>query len=635
MKQYFVLALLLTIHFTILAQENLYTTKAIPESLLTNANAVIRLNEIAVSIESQQEMVITSKRIITVLNEAGFKHVGAYLGYDKYRKIKKIEAIIFDENGNEIKKIKKKDFVDHSAVDGGTLYSDSRVLYMSYMPVSYPLTIAFFCEVETPNTAAIPSWRPIDDYYLSIEKDVYSITDNANLGLKTKPINFEDFNVETNEINNTSIFKLVNTKAIKPEALSPSLSWFTPKAIFTSENFHFYGVNGEASNWLEFGNWVENKLLKDRREVSEATKNKIISLTKDYSDPLKKAEIVYKYVQDNTRYISVQVGIGGVQPISAMDVDRLKYGDCKGLTNYTQSLLNIAGVKSYYTIVEAGNEKVDFYDDFYSLAQGNHIILCIPNSNDNVWIDCTSQKHPFGFIGDFTDDRNVLVVKPNASQVVKTTAYINEINHKKTKANIFLDETGDIQANVNIKSYGINYDRRFFVESESDKNINEFYKELWDYVNNLSVNNYAFTNDKKHVEFTESLKINAQHYAAKIGDGLIFKPNTFNRNLYIPNRYRNRKMPLKIQRGYFDEDEFTIQIPAGYTLEAVPNNEQLTNKFGEYSISFEINQKEILYKRKLLIKAGNYPKEDYALYRSFRKSVAKFDNLSLVIRKTE
>ena len=81
---------------------------------------------------------------------------------------------------------------------------------------------------------------------------------------------------------------------------------------------------------------------------------------------LEKAKIVYRYVQDNTRYISVQVGIGGIQPIAAIEVDELKYGDCKGLTNYTQALLDIAGVESFYTIVQAGKEIVDFDSDFAS-----------------------------------------------------------------------------------------------------------------------------------------------------------------------------------------------------------------------------------------------------------------------------
>ena len=56
------------------------------------------------------------------------------------------------------------------------------------------------------------------------------------------------------------------------------------------------------------------------------------------TDPIEKAKIVYKYMQEKTRYISVQVGIGGFKPMLAKDVDRLGYGDCKALSNYTKAL---------------------------------------------------------------------------------------------------------------------------------------------------------------------------------------------------------------------------------------------------------------------------------------------------------
>lgn len=615
--------------------EDLYKSSLIPSELKIKSNAVIRLNELDIEIISKEEMKIVEKRIITVLNEKGNAFVQAYSGYDKYNKIKKIEARIFDAEGEEIKKIKKKDFIDHSAVDGGTLYSDSRVLAMGYSPVSYPYTVEFLCERETSNTAAIPTWRPLIGYYVSVQKDVYRLMDNANLGLRFKEKNIGGLGFSISNTQNSLHYMLENAKSLEPEDLSPSLYKVVPQVMVAVEEFSFYGVEGKAKDWKEFGDWIHNALLQGRNSVTEDTKQEILELTSQTSDPLAKAKKVFEYVQDNTRYISVQVGIGGVQPIAALEVDQLKYGDCKGLTNYTQALLEVAGVTSYYCVVEAGRDIIDLEDDFASLEQGNHIILAIPNNEDMLWLDCTSQIHPFNFIGDFTDNRNVLVVKPNSSEIVKTTRYQDSLNLQSTTADIKFDDYGGVTANVIRKTRGLQYDSRFPIERQSQKDILDFYKEHWSYVNNLEISKYVFNNDKSNVEFSEELDIYAKSYITLTGDRVLFKPNLLNQNSYVPNRYRNRKRPIDISRGYLDEDTFNFAIPNGYEIEALPENISVSNKFGEYKITIEEQNGTIIYKRRLLIKNGQYPKTDYKDYRDFRKLVSKGDNSKVVLKPTK
>ena len=633
LKKIVLLLSLIIFSFPTLAQdESLFKSDLIPDELKVNANSVVRLNDLSITITSQNEMTINSTRIVTVLNEEGNFDVRAIVGYDQYRKIKKIEAIVYDDSGEEIKKIKKRDFIDHSAVDGGTLYSDSRVLFMGYTPLSYPYTVKFTYEMETPNTAAIYSWSPIDSYFMAIQKSNYSVIDNANLNLRFKEKFFEGYNVERNNTDNSLQYSLHNIPALKPEDLSPGLSQFTPQLLVAVETFHYNGVDGQGKDWKEFGNWVNNALLNGRGEVSDQTKRKVIELTSHIEDPIEKAKIIYKYVQDNTRYISVQVGIGGIQPIAASEVDELKYGDCKGLTNYTQALLREVGVESYYTHVTAGSQIEDFEDDFATLEQGNHIILCIPYNDEMVWLDCTSQIQPFGFIGDFTDNRKVLIVKENDSKILKTTKYINEVNEQVTFAEINLLKDLSITADVKITTKGIQYDSRFYIERALDKEILQYYKSYWSYLKDLNILTKAFNNDKDKVSFEEQLKLNSSAYASMSGDNLIFTPNVFNRNTYLPERYRNRKSPFVIQRGYLDSDTFEISIPEGYVVEAIPEKVEIKNKFGEYFMESKSENGNIIFTRRLLIKKGDYSKTDYDDYRAFRKKITKHDESSIVLK---
>ncbi|WP_417871162.1 DUF3857 domain-containing protein [Winogradskyella sp.] len=612
--------------------EDLYKLESIPVELKTKANAVVRLNDVSVVITSKDELSIKEKRIVTVLNEKGNSAIGAYASYDKYNKIKKIEARIFDESGEEIKKFKKRDFIDRSAVDGGTLYSDSRVLLMGYTPATYPYTVEFYYELESSNTAAIPTWRPITGYYVGVEKDIYNLQDNEDLGLRFKEKNLQDYNITKSNSSTSLSYTLENALPIAPEDLSPSYYNYYPQVLVAMENFSFYGVEGKAKNWLEFGDWINDALLKGRSEVTEETKQEVLGITANLDDPIEKAKAVFQFVQENTRYISVQVGIGGVQPIPALEVDQLKYGDCKGLTNYTKSLLEVVGVTSYYCIVEAGREIIDLEDDFASLEQGNHIILAIPTDGDTVWLDCTSQLHPFNFIGDFTDNRNVLVVKPSGSEIVKTQLYVDSSNYQLTTADIKLKADGSFASKINRKTRGLQYDDRFYIERRANDKVNEYYKYHWSYINNLEILGYKFHNNKVDVEFTEDVDVEASAYASVSGDRLLFKPNVFNQNSYVPTRYRSRKMPIDISRGYLDEDVFKVEIPEGFEIEALPENIEIKNKFGEYHFEISTSDNIITYKRKLFLKKGQYPNTDYKNYRDFRKQISKADNSKIVLK---
>ena len=93
-----------------------------------------------------------------------------------------------------------------------------------------------------------------------------------------------------------------------------------------------------------FGSWMHQNLLEGTDEISQETQQKIRTLIGTETDLIQKAKIIYQYVQDKTRYVSIQLGIGGWKPITAYEVDRLGFGDCKALTNYTSALLNIVNV---------------------------------------------------------------------------------------------------------------------------------------------------------------------------------------------------------------------------------------------------------------------------------------------------
>lgn len=622
--------------FITTAQETQFQSLLIDESLKNNANAVIRLDEMIVELRSKKEMVIKKRKVVTVLNRNGVKDARTVVSYDNFKKVKNLEIIVYDIAGREIDKIKKKDFNDVSAADGFSLYVDYRLYYYSYTPISYPYTLEFNYELVSSDTGAIPSWNFLNGFTASVEKSRYSVSyDTPDLKPVILEKNLEDIAIDKKETNSSISYTATNILAIKSEILSPSFGKIAPKLMVRLKRFHFKGYDANVDNWKDLGLWVNNELLAGRDQLDEATKAKAKSLVAGISDDLEKAKIIYKYVQDNTRYISVQIGIGGLQPISAIEVDRVKYGDCKGLSNYTMALLKSVGVTSYYVVVQAGNDKIDFEEDFADLVQGNHVILTVPYNDEYYWIDCTSQTLPFGYVGTFTDDRKVMVIKPEGGEIITTTAYVNESNYQKIDASYELKSDGSISGNATVKTKGVQYYQHFRLNDEAKDDVIKYYKNQWSNINNLHVADYSLKDDKNEVVFTENISLDATNYASISGNRILFAVNTFNNNDFVPNRYRNRKLPFEIQRGFLDEDEFTIQLPEGYQIEAIPNEKLVDTDFGSYKVSFEENTdtNSILYKRSLFVKKGIYPKEKYAAYRDFRKETANMDDAQIVLVK--
>ncbi len=632
-KKSLIVILYLSLFSPIFAQDFDLSFLTIPDSLKTHANAVIRNENTSIEIISQAKMIIRKEVIITILNKLGKDKSYIQLDYDKHTKINNVSVHIYDALGQEIKKIKQNDFKDVSAVGNGNLYSDNRILYYEYIPVNYPYTIKYEYKITTSNTAFIPDWLPIKYYYTSTQKSIFTLTHPTDIKVYLKEQNLDGYQIKNNPKNNIISYTLKNAKAIEHENLSPIFYDYGPHVKFAINKFHLAGVDGQAENWKEFGKWINDKLLIGRNELPENIKLEIHSLVKETDDKKERARLVYEYMQNKTRYISVQIGIGGWKPMLANEVDKLGYGDCKALTNYTQALLEEADVNSYYTVIYAKRRRN--IDNELAAMQGNHAILMVPTKKDTIWLECTSQKSPFGHLGKFTDDRDALVITPEGGKIIHTKKYTNTESKQIINGEYTINQNGNISASAKIKSSGIQYDNHFSIADYDSKEKDTYYKAFFSNINNIKIEKTSCKNDNLNIEFNEEIKFTASNYAVNSGDRMLVRLNAFNVNQNIPKRYRNRKLPLEIQYGFLDIDEVIINLPENYKVESMANNKELTTKFGLYKIEIQtINEQQIKYSRKFLINQGLYTIEDYEKYRKFRKKVNQLDNSKIVLIKT-
>ncbi|WP_055411032.1 DUF3857 domain-containing transglutaminase family protein [Nonlabens sp. YIK11] len=604
----------------------------IPSHLKENTNAVIRKQDVVVEIDDIDEITVTEDRVVTVFNETGMNYVNAYQGYSDTRKIKDLEAVIYDALGNEINKFKERDFRDASAVSSGTLYADDRVKYLEYTPRSFPVTIHYTAEVQLRSTAFLPQWMPLENFYCSTESSTFKIINNSSTQVKYKENNLEGYGIK--KLGDLH-YEAKELAAIKSEAYRPDFKSFAPHVKFALKDFVMEGVTGINNDWNDFGKWMHDELLTGTEALPDEVKQEILELTKDAKTDKEKAQIVYQYVQDRSRYISVQVGIGGWKPIEAAEVHKMAYGDCKGLSNYTMALMNTVGVTSYYAAIYGGREKISMDKDF-SMTEGNHVILYLPEleGEKDFWLECTSKTAPFGYMSDFTDDRDALVITPQGGKLVRTSSYEPNESAQHTTALFKINQEGSVTGDVNIKSEGVQFAWRSHLGFQNSSDLKNSYLEQWSYLNGLTILEASNSSEKSIPMFEEDLSIKIPSYGSKTGDLLLFQPNVLNRNTVEPPSYTSRNLDFEIDRDYVDEDHYEIKLEDGLSVDALPDSVALDAEFGKYQLSFQIEDDHtIVVDRHLEIFSGIFDKSKYEDFRKFKAEIVKHDNARGVLKK--
>src|SRR5438270_12233613 len=109
-----------------------------------------------------------------------------------------------------------------------------------------------------------------------------------------------------------------------------------------------------------------------------------------------------------------------------------------------RTLLAVVGVESYPALVTAEYKSLPA-DPEFPTARFNHVILCVPNGRDSIWLECTSNTNKAGFLGNFTENKNALLLTETGGKLVRTPASASANNQLVTRTDIALDDQGGAQ----------------------------------------------------------------------------------------------------------------------------------------------------------------------------------------------
>jgi len=626
---------LLLLAGTRVSAQNNYAASLIPGELLPYASAVVRNEEITTEVKEPDNVIYHVKRVITVLNKNGDEKTDLNVFYDNLMSVKYIRGFIYNEFGKVERKISEREFDDEAVSDGFSLFQDDRVKHYSRAVTSYPYTVEFEYEMKVKQSLGFAPWEPQYETNVAVEKSTYTFICKPGFNIRYKEFNLPSKVTLSTDKEGNKIYNwtAANLKARRDEPWSPVDDQYKLKLMVAPEKFYYDKHSGQFTNWQQLGKWEYDDLLTGRTDIPEETVQYIKNLTAGISDPKLKAKKVYEYMQQKTHYISVQVGIGGFQPFLASDVDKQGYGDCKALVNYTRSLLRVAGIDSWYCVVWGDHEeKKSMIPDFASM-QGNHIILCLPFKNDTTWLECTAQHLPFGFLGDFTDDRTVLACTPDGGKLIHTPRYEAKDNLVKRDASFVLNDAGELSGEIKSVFKGLEYDDRESMIARSQTERLKDFKRYYP-INNLDIKALDYRQDKSLDPATyENVKLSAREYGAVSGGKFFFSLNSIDRISLGLHQVRNRVNPVYIPHGFTEQDRVTYTLPEGYVLDSEPLNLSIDKAFGNFTATMTVKGNELVYERKLQLKDGTFNKAVYEDILDFYDKVRAADNYNVTLSK--
>ncbi len=614
----------------LIAGEIKFPVNTIKPELKAKSRSVLRYDDRQLEITSSSDAVLTISYAITILNKNGLEDAYLKVGYDKQQKVKRISGKVYDENGEKIKNLSNSDILDLSAISGFSIFEDTRIKVYDPEVLTFPFTVEYSYELQLNSYISLPRWYTYPDYDISVENSSFTLRFPSHLDIRVNENNIEP-NYKKEEDGWTEIkWEVMDLPSIEYEPFMMPHQFFEPNVSVAPHLFKYEGYLGDASSWSKFGAWI-NMLNEDRDNLPEETINEIKALVNEMSSEQEKIRTLYKYMQDNTRYVSIQLGIGGFQPFEAETVDRLKYGDCKALSNYMKSILKVVGINSYYTLVKAGNSIPLLNKDFPS-NQFNHVFLCVPTDNDTIWLECTSQNVPCGYQADFTDDRDVLVINDEGGTLVHTPSYSSEEYQKATNITVDIYENGNASANIHSENTGPFIDDILSILlSDAEDQKKKMYNR-WDLAK-LKINSFNHEIIEAPIPIgVEDVQMNIGSIGAKMGSTIFLNPNIFNQSDELPKDPEDRLSDIYIHRSKSVVDTIWFTIPENSTVSALPETKYIDNNFSQYKAEVKQIDGKIRYVRYFELKKGIYPKEKiFELYET-AKQIAKFDKQRIAIK---
>jgi hypothetical protein len=611
-------------------------------------SAVVLVDDSTTTVEADGRSTKVYNFAVRVLQKEGRDYAAGSVGYiPNVGKVKDFRAWLI-RPGGETKRYGKEETLD-VASDMNDVYNEYRRKRIS--GASEAEVGSVFAYTFTLEDRSVFSQ---DDNFFQNEIPVINSRYTLVLpaGWRAEAITFNHPNIEPQVTGSTYVWELTNLPPIADEPFSPH-----PRNLAAHLAVSYYPpTTGPAvpiktfTNWTEVATWM-SELEDPQVQVDDALSRKAYELTALAKTEYEKIQAIAQYVQ-NIRYISIQIGVGrggGYRPHSSTEVFNKSYGDCKDKANLMRAMLKVVGIDSIPVSIHSGDDPNYVRSSWPSPIQFNHCIIAVKVSDQTqastiikhptlgrlMIFDPTDSETQIGDLPYYLQGSLALLDTKQSTDLVTMPITPPEMNQLERSGSFQLSSdgtlTGKIQEQANGQAASI-YRTDFKRLSKPEYNA-LVERRISSGVTAARVSKIEPSDNAKNSKFTLDVEFAAPAYGQLMQNRLlVFRPAVVSRREGTSFAATERKHPVVLRAAAFSET-VTVQLPAGFAIDEVPDPVKLVTSFGTYNTSYEVKGSELVFKRQLSQQAATIPAADYGMVKKFFENIRAAENAPVVLAK--
>ena len=583
--------------------------------------------------EEEKEIMILDEKAIGLYNKHKVYH-------SHFSELKKLEAYTIVPDGSKKgKKIKVTEFKTQASRSNSVFYDDSKETGFDFPQTVKGAICNATCNTFYKDIHLLP--RFYFSTYIPVEQFVYTVSAPENVDVKYMLKNNEKNIISVNQYKKgrTNYWEFTAQKCLPLDRMggSPTSLYYEPHVIVYVAS---YTKKSDKLNVLssldDMYKWNYSFLENVNKEPSDILKKLADSLTSGIKSDREKALKIYQWVQNNIKYVAFEEGLEGFIPRQAVDVCNKRYGDCKDMSSLITTLLNIVGVKAYYTWI--GTRHIPYkYTDVFLPISNNHMISTANIDGNWLFLDGTDPNCIFGFPSIGIQGKQALLSINNSEYKLLEVPVIDASKNVEIDSTSISFTNNGIKGNSSINYYGyygsdmwnhLQYqtgdDEKEYVKGRLEKGSNKF-----------TIGDYKIkkvSNETKQLNLSGNFEI--ADYGKKIGDEIYI-------NLNLDKFYANTsidtqriKVPLQNEYGYTIKRNFILDIPVGYEVSYKPKDFKLNNNIFDFEVKYYIAQNKLISTQEIVYKPLMIaPNEFYTWNTSIQKLNSYFKE-QVVLKKS-